>query len=232
MVPYQNPTIYLGSIRIDEPITVLTDLLVVGVCFFSFLKTRGNGQSTAIKLYRWFILTTGISTFVSAIIGHAFLYSFDFNAKIFGWVTGIGCIIFAQFAALHHSREIIGEKNFRLLSWLNTAEIVLAFILLFVVFSFVIVEIHSALGLILTVVVLESIVYKQTKSELSKGFIIGIAIAVLAILCHIFKLAISVWFNHMDLSHIIIAVAIYKMHQGIYLGAKQETLNNQTLNIP
>lgn len=228
MVPYQNPTIFLGNIRIDEPITVLTDLLVVSICFFSFIKTKSENQTTAIKLYRWFILTTGISTLISAIIGHAFLYSFGFNAKIFGWITGIGCIVFAQFAALYHSKKIIGEKKFRLLCWLNTAEITLAFILLFVVYSFLIVEIHSAIGLILTVVVLEFIVYKQTKSALSKGFIMAIGIAVLAILCHIFKLAISVWFNHMDLSHVIIAISIYIMYTGILAEIKQTTLNTTT----
>lgn len=215
MVPYQNPTIYLGNIRIDEPITVLTDLLVVGICFFGYLKTASSNQSTAVKLYRWFLLVTGISTLVSALIGHAFLYLFDFNAKIFGWITGIACIVFAQFAALQHAKEIIGEKKFKTLFWLNVIEIVIAYILLFVVFSFVIVEIHSAIGLILMVVVLESIVYKKTKSVLSKGFITGVAIAVLAIICHIFKLAISVWFNHMDLSHIIIAISVYTMYKGI-----------------
>lgn len=228
MVPYQNPTIYIGNIRVDEPITVLTNLFVVTICFFGFLKTRSNNQTTPVKLYRWFILTTGISTLVSAVIGHAFLYHFTFNAKIFGWVTGIACIIFAQFAALYHAREVIGEKKFKLFTWLNILEIISAFILLFVVFSFVIVEIHSAIGLILTVVVLEALVYKKTKSSLSKGFITGIGIAVLAILCHIFKLAISVWFNHMDLSHIIIAVSIYTMYKGIALEINQHN-KHQTI---
>lgn len=223
MVPYQNPTIYIGNIRIDEPITVLTDLLVVAVCFFSFLKTKSKSQPIATKLYRWFILTTGISTLVSAIIGHAFLYSFDFNAKIFGWLTGIACIIFAQFAAIHHSRSFLSNSTFKTWMIANTLEIVLAYILLFVFFSFVIVEIHSALGLVVTVTILESIHYKKTKSILSKYMIIGVCIAVLAVLCHVLKLALSVWFNHMDLSHIIIAIAVYMMHKGIYMSIKQET---------
>lgn len=215
MVPYQNPTIYFGNIRIDEPITVLTDLLVVGVCFFGFFNTRSENQSTAIKLYRWFLFTTGISTLVSAVVGHAFLYVFDFNAKIFGWITGIACIVFGQFAALYHTRKLIGEKTFKVLCWVNTIETIIAFILLFVVFKFVIVEVHSAIGLLLVVMILEAKYYKQTQSVLSKNMMLGISIAVLAIICHVFKLAISVWFNHMDLSHIIIAVSVYIMYKGI-----------------
>lgn len=215
MVPFQNPSIYVNGLRIDEPITVLTDLLVVTVCVFAYIKTKSNNQAKEVTLYRWFLLITGVSTFISAIIGHAFLYQFGFNAKIYGWVTGIVSIVLAQLAALYNAREVLGEKKFKLLFWINIIEIVLALVLLFSVFSFVIVEVHSALGLVLTVALLEYINYKQTKSELSKHMMIGVGIAVLAVLCHIFKLAFSVWFNHMDLSHMIIAVAVFVMYKGI-----------------
>ena len=40
MTPFQNPTIHIGDLRIDEPITTLTDLLFIGVCFFAFFKTK------------------------------------------------------------------------------------------------------------------------------------------------------------------------------------------------
>ncbi len=215
MVPYQNPDIYIGSLKIQEPITVLTDVLVAFVCVFAFIKTKTKQSTKGIELYRWFFLTTGISTLVSAIIGHAFLYQWNFNAKIFGWVAGIISIGFGQYAALYHTKKTIGEKMFNLLFWVNAIEICLALILNFVVFSFVVVEVHSAVGLICFVTVLEYINYKRTKSVLSKDMMIGVGIAVLAVLCHIFKLAVSVWFNHMDLSHIIIAIAVYTMYKGV-----------------
>ena len=103
---------------------------------------------------------------------------------------------------------------------MNSFEICLALVLVFVVFSFVIVEVHSAIGLICSVTVLEYINYKRTKSVLSKYMIFGVGIAVLAVLCHIFKLAISVWFNHMDLSHMIIALSVYTMYKGVALYQK------------
>jgi hypothetical protein len=221
MVPYQNPDIYIGSLKIQEPITVLTDLIVVCVCVFAFIKTKNKQSNKGVELYRWFFLTTGISTLVSAIIGHAFLYQWGFNAKIYGWVAGIISIAFGQFAALYHTREIIGEKKFTVLSWINAFEICLALVLVFVVFKFVVVEVHSAVGLILTVTLLEYINYQHTKSVLSKHMMMGVGIAVFAVLCHIFKLAISIWFNHMDLSHIIIALSVYTMYQGVALYQKK-----------
>jgi hypothetical protein len=37
---FQNPTIYIGDLRIDEPITTLTDLLFIGVCFFGVFQNQ------------------------------------------------------------------------------------------------------------------------------------------------------------------------------------------------
>lgn len=230
MVPYQNPTIYLGNIRVDEPITSLTNLLIVGVGLYSFFKTRTHYQTIDIKLYRWFLLTMGLATLISAICGHAFLYSFPFNAKIFGWIATILSVGIGQLAAVFHTQKLFSQKNRNVLVGAIALENSLIITMAFVVFSFVIVEIHSAIGLLLNISLLEALYYKQTKSVLSKNMILGVSIAVLAILCHIFKLAISVWFNHMDLSHIIIAIALYIMHLGIYkeIEEKDTIIKNST----
>jgi len=232
VVPYQNPDIYIGSLRVQEPITVLTDLLVVCVCIFAFVRTKIIRPTNGLQLYRLFFLTTGISTFISAIIGHAFLYQWGFSARIYGWVARIVSIAFGQFAAIYHARKIIGEKKFTWLVWANAIEICLALVLVFVVFNFIVVEIHSAIGLILTVTLLEYINYKHTKSVVSKHMMLGVGIAVFAVLCHIFKLAISVWFNHMDLSHIIIALSVYTMYTGVVASPKllEEEVYNSSEN--
>jgi hypothetical protein len=215
MTPYQNPTIYLGGLRIDEPITTVTDFLFIAVCFYAFYKTKHLSQYKGVNLYRWFFLLTGFSSLVAALIGHAFLYHFGFEAKIYGWVTGIISISFAQFAALHHTRQSISPKTFKILQVANYFEIVCASILLFKIYSFTVVEVHTAYSLVINVVILECIHYKKTGSLLSKNMIIGVGIAVLAVMCHIFKIAFSVWFNHLDLSHIFMAASMYMMYRGV-----------------
>lgn len=215
MIPFQNPTIYLGGLRIDEPITVLTDFLFIGVCFFAFFKTKRFSIYKGVNLYRWFFLLTGASTLVAALIGHAFLYHFGADAKIYGWVTGIISISFAQFAALHHTRQSIKPSTFKALQVLNYIEIIMAYILLFIIYSFTVVEVHTAYSLVINVTILECIHYKKTKSALSLNMIYGVGIAIIAVLCHVFKLAYSVWFNHADLSHIFMALSMYMMYRGV-----------------
>jgi hypothetical protein len=227
MTPFQNPTIYIGDLRIDEPITTLTDLLFIGVCFMAFLKTKHAANEKAANIYRWFFLLTGASTLVAALIGHAFLYHFGADAKIYGWVTGIFGTCLAQFAALYHTRKTIGETIFKTLLVICLLEVITSVILTFVVWSFVVVEVHSAFVLVLMVTILESIHYKKTKSALSLNMIYGVGIAVIAVLCHVFKLAISVWFNHADLSHIFMALSMYMMYKGVSLyNPKKELITN------
>ncbi len=215
MTPFQNPTIYLGGLRIDEPITTVTDFLFIGVCFYGFYKTKSFSAYKGANLYRWFFLLTGCSSLVAALIGHAFLYYFGWEAKIYGWVTGIISVSFAQFAVLHHTRKTIGEQVFKTLYIIDILEVIAAFVMTFVMYSFTAVEIHTAYVLVINVTVLEWIHYKKTGSLLSKYMIYGVGISVLAVLCHVFKIAFSVWFNHLDLSHIFMALSMYMMYKGV-----------------
>lgn len=221
MVPFQNPSVYIGGLRIDEPVTTLTDFLFAAVCLFAFFNAKEHSHLKGPNLYRWFFLGTGISAIISALMGHAFLYCFGFGAKIIGWeANALGASI-AQFAALYHTRRSIGETSFKRLLFVNYVEVILALVLTAVIFSFVVVEIHSAYGLLGMVTVLEIIHYKKTGSVLSRNMLIGVGIAVLAVLVHIFKLAISVWFNHLDLSHIIMCIAMYVMYRGVKYNKEQ-----------
>lgn len=215
MVPFQNPSVYPGGLRIDEPITTLTDFLFAAVCLFAYFNTKEHSHLKGPNLYRWFFLGTGISAIISALMGHAFLYRFGFGAKIIGWeANALGASV-AQFAAIYHTRSSITDTSFKRLLLVNYVEVILALVLTAVIFSFVVVEIHTAYGLLGMVTVLEIIHYKKTDSVLSRNMLIGVGIAVLAVLVHIFKLAISVWFNHLDLSHIIMCIAMYVMYRGV-----------------
>lgn len=215
MVPFQNPTIYIGSCRIDEPISSLTDIILSLICLYAYYKTKSLSIYTPINLYRFFFLFTGLSTLVAAIVGHAFLYHFGSKAKIIGWILGMIGASFAQFAAIYHTRKIIGELIFKRLIIINIVEIFVALLSVFIFFSFIAVEIHTAYCLLLNVVTLEFINYKRTKSKLSIYIIYGISLSIVAVVCFAFKLAFSVWFNHIDLSHVCMSVSMYIIYKGI-----------------
>ena len=225
MNPYQNPTIYIGNLRIDEPITAVTNLIFAGLCLFAFLNTKEQRYFVGPNLYRWFILAIGVSAVIAAFIGHGFLYYFGLQAKIYGWEANVIGVAFAQTAAIYHTRPSIKESLFKQLLIISYVQIGCALILTYAIFSFVVVEINSAISLLLIVSLLEGIHYKKTKSVLSKYMLIGVGVTILAVLVHIFKLAISVWFNHLDLSHIIMCGSIYCFYRGVKLNTNSKSIN-------
>ena len=212
---WQNPSVDVLGLQIDEPVTSLTDLFVALVGFMAFFKTKSEDNQRSLSLYRLFFLFTAISTFIAAILGHAFAYYFGFNARMIGWAFGAIGVAFAQFAVIYNTREIFSSLTFKILVTLNALEVVLVAALIFVFKSFVIIEIHSAFGLVLMVTVLESINYYRTRSQLSRNMIYGVALAIAAVICHITKLAFSNWFNHLDISHLFMAESLYVMYKGV-----------------
>jgi uncharacterized membrane protein len=215
MVPFQNPSIELFGVRVDEPVTSGTDIIVALIGIFAYFKTKGNSLRH-VNYYRYFFLFIALSTFCAAFIGHAFNYRFGgIAAKVPGWILGIIGIGFSQFAVLYHTRSWLTSSAFKGLAILNSIEILLVTILIFIIPTFVIVEIHSAFGLVIMVCVLEGINYSKTKSILSRNMLIGVGLAVLAVASHIAKLAPSVWFNHLDVSHVFMMIGLYVMYKGV-----------------
>jgi hypothetical protein len=215
MEALRNPTIYISHLRIDEPVTTLTDFIVAFVAIFAFFKTSSSGNSKSINLYRWFFLVTGFSTGISSLIGHAFGYYFDPAMKLIGWILGIAGVTLAQFGALYHTKQAIPKNSFKALMILCIVETAAAVVLVFAMRTFTAVEIHSAFGLLLIVTILEAIYFRRTKSPLSRHFIYGVGLCIVAVTCHLTKLAISPWFNHLDLSHVFMAMALYTMYKGV-----------------
>lgn len=222
--PMQNPSIELFGIRVDEPITTGTDIVFALVGIVGFFKLMNSANQKHVSVYNYFFLGTGLSALVAGILGHAFLYRFGYEIKIVGWVAGILGTCFAQFGALFHVRKNLKPNVYKTLLWLCYAEVVLALIVVLVSPSFLVVIFHNIFGLLLMVTVLEWRNYIKTQSQLSKMMVLGVGIAVIAILFHTTKISISNWFNYMDISHVFMAVSLYVMVKGVGI----EQRNNVT----
>ena len=89
----EQTTVELFEVRLFEPVTVLTDLLVSGVCFYAFHKLGKTPKSSepdvVCTLFRYYFLAMGIATLYEGIIGHGFLYLFGFKWKLPGWIISM-----------------------------------------------------------------------------------------------------------------------------------------------
>ncbi|MBU8893911.1 MAG: hypothetical protein KOO66_14110 [Bacteroidales bacterium] len=248
---YKQPSIFPFGLRIDEPVTTITDLMVSFVCFYAFCKLNNEKVENKVHLYlRYYFLSMGIATAVGGIIGHGFLYLFDTQwelhmgfiniiSKVFGedllkevanpwklpaWLTSMFSIVLVERASIEYARPLIHRKVGSFFAWLNIIELLTFITITFLTLNFFFVEVHSAYGLLLVVTSFNLIVYLKTRKKGSKLFLIAVGFSAIGALFFMNKWGICPWFNHFDISHVFMTFsAIY-----FYFGAK-EILNDPVL---
>lgn len=219
-----QPSVYLGNFRIDEPVTMLTDLVITLVCFYAFVQL---GKKTILSkpqhYLRYYFLMMGFATMIGGIFGHGFLYYFGLNWKLPGWLTSMFAVTLIERASIEQTKDIVRPSILKTMRVANLIELVtfvsLTFVTLFFRLldprdSFRFVELHTAYGLLLIVLPLQAFVYWKTGNAGSRLFLIGIGCVILTAFVYYFEFAFSKWFNQHDISHLVIAFSSWLFYQG------------------
>ncbi|MCG8411793.1 MAG: hypothetical protein MI739_10975 [Bacteroidales bacterium] len=249
---YEQPSVFVFGLRIDEPVTTITDLMVSFVCFYAFYKLNKIEVRNKVHLYlRYYFLSMGVATAIGGIVGHGFLYLFNSQwqtpegfvnvmGQIFGkdlmkdianpwklpaWLTSMFSIALVERAAIEYARPLINKHVGSFFAWLNIIELVIFVTITFLTLNFFFVEVHSAYGLLLVVSSFNLYVYIKTKKRGSKLFLVAVGFSALGALFFMNQWGICPWFNHFDISHVLMTFsAMY-----FYIGAK-EILNDPVLS--
>ncbi len=208
----------LLGIRISEPVTAITDLLVSAVCLYAFLKLRKSKSTLpAVRLFAYYFLTMSISTAYGGIIGHAFIHALNFGWKVPTWILSMFSIALIERAAIFHAQPLIGQRIGRFFSAINIIELITMLAVVLSTLDFFYVEAHAAYGLLVVVFSFELFIYRKKKNEESKLLLIAVGISAIAATVHLSQFTVHRWFNHNDFAHVLMAMAAYVF----YLGAKQ-----------
>lgn len=204
-------TVYLGNIRIDEPIVTLTDMLVSALCFlYAHRLHKQKVDNRSIQLFKYYFVMMGIATFLGGVMGHAFLYLADSKIwKLPGWITSMFSIMLIERAVINHSGILFPKKALIGLRIFNVVELVVFLALSVIYLEFLYVEVHSAYGLLVVVCGLEGILYYKKPNKSSRNILIGLCFAGAAALVFSKKWGLHEWFNHLAVSHVFMAVATY-----------------------
>jgi hypothetical protein len=209
-------TTHLFELRIDEPIVTITDLLVSALCIFYFYKLQKSGKAEKVFIwFKYYFLLMGIATALGGLLGHAFLYAFSFGWKLPGWIISMFSIMLIERGAIEHSGMLFKESAVKVLKVINILELLTFLCLTIFTLNFFFVEFHSGYGLMFVVLSFEGYLYLKTKDPASKSILIGIAFAALAALVFMNKLSPHQWFNHLALSHVLMAVATFFIYKGV-----------------
>lgn len=241
---FVQPSIELLGLRIDTPVTTITDLLICAVCYYSFYKLSKIPLKNKFHLYiKYYFLSMGTALLIGGIIGHGFLYLFDARWespeaytdilikivgenllqeianpwKLPGWLTSMFAIALIERSIIEYSRKILNRKVGIFFSYLNVIELLIFVTITFSTLNFFFVEVHSAYGLLIVVSSFSFFIYRKTKGEGVKLFLIAVSFSAVSALIFMNEWGLSIWFNHFDISHCLMAISAFMF----FLGAKK-----------
>lgn len=212
---FVKTTVDLFGFQIMEPVTAATDLLVSGVCLYAFLKIRkGTNNLSSVNLLKYYFLTLAVATAYGGIIGHALQHVLSFGWKVPGWLISMLSIALIERAAILHAKPILRPGIGKFFAILNIIELSVLVSVVLLTLNFFFVEAHAFYGLLIVVSSFELFIYIKTKDEGSKLLLVAVIISALAATVHLTQFSIHIWFNHLDLSHVLMAMAAYVFYLG------------------
>jgi len=215
---YLQPSIEILNIRIDEPITTITDLLFAAICFYAFFRIRRLEYTGRVKWYfKYYFLTLGIGAMFGGILGHAFLYRLSPSWQLVSWVLSLISVALMVHALVELSKPLMKPWFTRWVSGINL--LVLAFALFYTIWSlaFSPVKYYSIFGLVVVAGSLSYYIYQKTQERGVVVIMAAVGIGCISALVFSFKWGLSPWFNHNDISHLILIFSAFGMYKGAAL---------------
>ncbi|MCF8254732.1 MAG: hypothetical protein K9H61_07925 [Bacteroidia bacterium] len=208
----QETSFNLFQFNINEPMTVLTNLVMSIYCFYFYSKLGSNHKLG--YYWRLFFLYMAISTLVGALT-HGLKNHFSSNEFYYIW-------LFMNLASIPASYFLL-QANIQLSKWdevtkkkLSIASAIVTLLLAIMVISvnqFLLIKVNAGLIILITL-----ITHFQTYKKGIKGsgwIVFGFAFSSLSILVHTMQFSLHTYFNYKDISHVIMNIGLYI----IFLGA-------------
>jgi hypothetical protein len=213
---YLQPSIEVFSIRIDEPITTVTDLLLAGICFFAFYRIRLLESSVKIKWYfKYYFLCLGLGALFGGLFGHAFMYGLSPTWKLVSWLFVLASVALISHAMVLMARPLMRPSVSRFVGLSNLGIMFLALIYTVSTIAFTVVQFYIIFAMVVVVGSMSYLIYRRTGSRGVVLLMMAVAVGLLSSLVFSYKWGLSPWFNHNDISHVILTLSAF----GIYKGA-------------
>lgn len=210
-----QPSIEVLNIRIDEPVTTLTDLLLMVICIYTFLRIRKPYKTLSCSQYfSSYFLVLGLGALTGGLLGHAFQYVLNEQWKLLSWILTLASVALLIQALLEVARPLLSTRTFQLLSWFNL--IICIPVLAITIWSvdFTPVKYYAIFGLVVLSSLLCLYIYQRTGNKGVLLLVGGVGIGFISAIIYSLGWGFSAWFNHRDLGHIILCFAVYYMYRG------------------
>ena len=213
-----QPSVNLFGVILDEPVTTITDLFVAAMCFYAFYQIwKDPGRTKAQTHFAWYFLLLGVGTTFGGLFNHGFKYAFeDGYWKVPSWETSILAIYFLTRACVEYTRPAIRPLVSQMLSISMAIGAIVFSTLMLYQMTVIPVVAYTGVGMWAVVFPLQVFIYSRTRDEVSKWCLLALFSTMMAAVAFLGEIVIDKWFNHIDLSHVFMFLAVY----WFYLAAK------------
>ncbi len=213
-----QPSIEILNTRIDEPITTATDLILAAICFYAFFQIRKLENKGKVKKYfKYYFLILGLGAATGGLFGHAFLYRLSEGWKLVSWVLTLGSVALIANALMEIARPFVKPGIYRFLSMFNVLIFVLALFFTLWSMAFAPVKYYTIFGMVVMVGSLCYFIYRKTENKGVLVLMSAVGVGILSAIIFSFEWGLSPWFNHNDISHIILSVSAFSLYKGAAL---------------
>ncbi len=213
-----QPSIELFGITIMEPVVTLTDFLITAVCLIAYFKLRGKNLTGKVHQYmRWYFLCMAIATFFGGLLGHAFQAQVGLFWKLPGWLISMLAVSSIERATIIYAFPLLKRRLARFLEVANVIELIVFAAITFSTLNFFFIQVHSAYGLGLIVLPIHFYIFMKTQNPGSRMICLSTLFATLAAFFYTSKISPSIWYNHLDVAHTIMAISLYYFYKATLL---------------
>ena len=220
-----------GGVSVLEPTTALTDFIITAVCIVAYVKLRRISKANGgyMPHYPHFFLTMGLCTLFAGLMSHAFQYFFvepilakpqiallDWSDKFAyhihnmpNWLFNITSASLFELSLVDRAADLAPDISRK--RWLATitAESIVTLVLLIYLVDYNVAAAHIAFTLYAVLVPLQLLVKKHQFDTEQKLLLLGAGVMLFSGPVMATKFQLSPWFNHNDISHILIATSMF-----------------------
>ena len=217
-------SIEILGIRLDEPVTVATDLIISLVCLYAliFLK-RARGKQNLRLLFILFFAFLGTGTLLGGFLGHGFLYLLDPGWRLPGFLSSMVAVALLEQASLMVLSQHIQHRAWLLLTWLNILLLFSFLVLVMVTQNFLFVVFYVTFNVLILIGGTQLVIYRRSGHVAAGWFLLAVGTGLAGDVIYVLNLNLSEWFNRNDLGHIFLAVSTILFYRGagLFLSEKQ-----------
>ena len=189
-------------------------MTVMCLFFYVNLRKQAAGNST-VKYWSLFFLFLSLNS-LAGLMAHGFNSYFSADVNTWVWkflnnLLNVPCAYALLMANIEFSSlSAEKKKNMNLFVWISS---VLFTILIIIINKFWVGMINASLAMMITFII--HLVAYRRKTANTGLIAFGFGFSFISVFIHIAKISLSQWFNHKDISHVIIIISMIFIYMGV-----------------